>query len=357
MTQQEFLKQIAAGRAGGVWLLHGEEEPMKQEAVRRLKEALLDPSLADLNCVTLTSPEPDDVIGACETVPVLSDYRLVIVRDFAAFRKKGESEDGADEDAKEKSRGKKKDPQQERFTGYIAQVPMSTVLLFWETGKVAGTNGLLKRIAKEGREVLCARLTGEELITWITERFRAGGKLCPRPTAQALTFVSGRDSLLLDKEIEKLCAYVGDRSGVTEDDIYEAATRSTEYSVFRMLDCVVAGSEARALEALRLMLLGGESPAGILAMLLRQYRLLQMIRIMQFSHLTNNEISQRTGLAGFPLSQYLKQADQVKNAEVKRAVRLLLDAEFAFKSGRLPEKGLAETVVLQLLSLRHQYRQ
>ena len=233
---------------------------------------------------------------------------------------------------------------------------MSTVLVFAETGRVNKTTALYKAIVKAGNEVVCDKLKGDALVSWVVERFRAEGKLCPRSTAQSLVFVSGTELSLLETEILKLCAYTGSREGVTEDDVQEAATRTSEYNVFRLLDCVVAGSEARALELLRLMLLGGEAPAAILAMLLRQYRLLQMVKIMQLERVAPEEIGRRTGLSSFPLKQYIGQAALVKGGEVKRGVALILDAEYAFKSGRLPEKGLVETVVLQLLALRHEFR-
>jgi len=358
MTQQDFLRQIASGRAEGVWLLHGEEEPMKQETVRALKDALLDPAMAELNCVTLDSPAPDEVIEACETIPFLSERRLVIVRDFAPFRtKKADRKADADaEDSPARAKSAKKDPQLERMTAYLGELPMTTVLVFWEAGKVAKNNAMYKAVLSAGGEITCDKLAGDALNRWIVERFREEGKICPYAVAQALVFVSGREFALLQTEIRKLSAYVGDRDGVTEADVYEAATRTSEYSVFRMLDCVVTGSEAKALELLRLMLRAGESPVGILAMLLRQYRLLQMILVMQRERLSAQEISQRTGLSGFPLDQYIKQAAVVRGGEVRNAVRLILDAEFGFKSGRLPEKGLTENVVLQLLELRHRYR-
>ncbi|MBR6028096.1 MAG: DNA polymerase III subunit delta [Clostridia bacterium] len=335
---------------------------MKQEALRALRERVLEPGLEDLNGVTLDNPGADQLIEACETVPVLSDRRLVVVRDFAGFRTKkakGNAEAGKTDQGEEEAEASESgdgNAAGKEIAAFLPRLPMSTVLVFAETGRVNKTTSLYKAVVKNGQEVSCDKLKGEALAGWIVERFRREGKLCPRSTAHTLIFVSGAESSLLEGEILKLCAYVGSREGITEDDVREAASASAEFSVFRMLDEVVSGSEARALELLHRMLVGGESPVGILAMLLRQYRLLQMILIMRSDRLSPEEMGQRTGLSGFPLEQYLKQAAIVKAGEVKFAVRLLVSTEYAFKTGRLPEKGLAETAVLELLELRHRYR-
>ena len=135
------------------------------------------------------------------------------------------------------------------------------------------------------------------------------------------------------------------------------STRSIECTVFEMVDAVVAGQEGKAFGLLRDMLISGSDRIGILAMLLRQYRLLQHVKIMQFEKKSAQEIKQKLGIAPFAAERCIWQAQAYTGREVKQAVEICLDTEYRIKSGRMNQEGSLEAAMLEIFALRHQRRQ
>ena len=119
-----------------------------------------------------------------------------------------------------------------------------------------------------------------------------------------------------------------------------------------MVDAVVAGQKSRALLLLRNQLLNSTDRMSILAMLLRQYRLLQHIKIMQYEKRGGDFIRSALGVPSFAVEQYLRQASGYTGGQIKRAVSICFDTEYAVKSGRIQQEGAVESVVIKLLTLR-----
>ena len=103
---------------------------------------------------------------------------------------------------------------------------------------------------------------------------------------------------------------------------------------------------------MRNQLLVGAEPLYMLSMLLRQFRLLQHIRIMQYEKRSVSEIRSALGIPSFAADQYIRQAAGWSNGQVKSAVSICFDTEYAVKSGRLNQDGALEAVMLKLLNLR-----
>ena len=93
----------------------------------------------------------------------------------------------------------------------------------------------------------------------------------------------------------------------------------------------------------------------MLSMLLRQFRLLQHIKIMQYEKRSSAEIRSALGIPPFAVDQYVRQAAGYTNGQIKRAVNICFDAEFSVKSGKLNQDGVLETVMLKLLFLREKH--
>ena len=332
MDRKDFEKALAAGSLPSVLLFEGEEEQMKQDALSALRKALLPAGMEEMNEMVLDNPETDQVIAAAETLPFLADRRLVILRDHPAVTGRGEADD--------------------RLVSYLPSVPSSAVLLFYCTGKPDARKKLYATVKKLGGIVSFARLSGAELTRFVTDAFHEAGKECDARTADYLIFTVGNDASRLQSEILKIASYAGDRPSVTADDVSAIATPSTECTVFQLVDAVVTGQKKRALILLKNQLLNGTEPAAMLALLLRQYRFLQHIKIMQYEKKNREFIRSALGVPPFALDQYIRQASLYTGRQVKQAVAFCFDTECGFKSGRLQVNSALEALVIKLLNLK-----
>ncbi len=331
MDRSAFDQAIKKGECKGVYLLEGVEENMKATSLQALRKAILPEGMEELNEALLENPPTSALVAAAETLPFLADKRLVIVREHAGLLR-GEAD--------------------ERLIDYLAHVPPTAIVVFVHRGKADARKKLYKAIAKHGQVVSFGTLSDAELNAWICKAFSAQEKECPPSVASLLAFTSGSDTALLRTEIDKLVHYTGDRRQITDEDVRAIATRSIEYTVFNMVDAVVAGQEGRAFSLLRDMLVSGEERLGILAMLLRQYRMLQHVKIMQYEKRTPQQMQQDLGVKGFVLDRYLRQARSLTGSQVKRAVEICMNMEYLVKSGQRNQEGSLEAAMLELFALK-----
>lgn len=332
MDRKEFTQLIKAGTVSGAYLFEGVEENIKAATLQALRKAILPEGMEELNESLMDAPDASAIIAACETLPFLADKRLVIVREHPALTGRSDAD--------------------EKLLSYIPNVPESAVLVFLCRGKADARKKLYTAIKKAGGIVSFAPLTDAELNAWVVKAFAGLGKSVSPQTASVLTFTVGSDTALLRREIDKLAALAGDRDTVTEEDVHAVATRSIECTVFEMVDAVVAGQQGKAFGLLRDMLTAGSDRLGILAMLLRQFRLMQHIKIMQYEKLSPADIKSRLGIAPFAAERCIRQAAGYTGGQVKKAVQICLNAEYKVKSGGWNQEGALEAAMLEIFHLK-----
>ena len=332
MDRKQLMQELRDGKLQGAYLFEGVEENIKAATLNAVRKALLPEGLEELNESLLDNPPTDVLIAAAETMPFMADKRLVTVREHPALTGRAEAD--------------------ERLCEYIPQSPDCSVIIFLCRGKADARKKLYKAIQKKGGVVSFNPLSDAELTDWIRRTFQKLGKECSAATASLLSFTVGTDTALLRTEIEKLAALAGDRAQVTDEHVRAVATRSVECTVFEMVDAVVAGQEGRAFGLLRDMLITGSDRIGILAMLLRQYRLLQHVKIMQYEKRSPQQIKQGLGIAPFAAERCIRQAQGYSGGEVRQAVEICLNTEYRIKSGQLNQEGALEGAMLQLFALR-----
>ena len=332
MDRKDFYSRLENRALPSVLLFEGEDAGLMQSALKALRKALLPEGMEELNETRLEAPETDALIAAVETLPFMADKRLVLIRDYPALVGRAEPD--------------------ERLIAYLPRVPETSVLLFLCAQKPDARKKLYTLIKKSGGIVDFSSMTGRELTAFVINAFRERGKECAERTAEHLIFLCGSDSTRLLSEIEKIASLRSGQKDVHPQDVDALAVPSVESKVFQMIDAVVSGQDARAFSLLRAQLLSGENRVGILSMLLRQFRLMQHIKIMQYEKKRESEILAALGMSPYIGSQYIRQASSWSNRQVRTAVHLCLNTDYQIKSGQLNQEGALESVMLQLLYLR-----
>jgi DNA polymerase-3 subunit delta len=313
-----------------VYLIHGSEELLLDRAVRRLKERLAKVADLDFNMEAFDGENAtvDDVVNAANTMPFMSERRLVIVRDV----------------------DKLTNDEQGRLADYAKDpAPYTTLVLVAK--KVNRGSRLYKAADALGGVAEYAPPKRGEYPAEVTRMFAEHGKRAATDAAYALVDAVGRDLRRLDSEIDKVVAYVGTRERVTAQDIAEVVSAG-EASIFEFLDALGGRDAASAIAILRRLTAAGESVHGVLAMSARHVRALLGARALMDRGTRADEMAPVLGMAPWQVRNVLGQAGGFTPAELSRALRGLAAVEAEMKSGALDPVMVLERWVIATCGAR-----
>ena len=332
MNHNEFFDALKTGKSQGLYLFEGTEEYIKGQAVARLCRQLLPDGLEAMNCTELENPEADVLIAAAETLPFLSETRVVIVREsdlLTASKKTDEAKLAA-------------------LQNYLTKRSPTTCLVFTVKGKADGRKSLYIALRKMNAIVDFSPMGDAEAANWAMRSMRAMGKTMDLTTSQKLVFTVGRDAALLRQEMEKLVTYAGERDQVLEEDIDAICVRTLECTIFQLVDAQVSGHYGEALRLLQSVLEGGTDRFMVLAMLLRQYRMLYHTRCLTEERVPQASLGGMIGIPPFAVTRMQAQARRYPREKLKAAYDYLFELEYRLKSGQAPQEGSAETALFRL---------
>ena len=299
VNESEFYKATQSRALKGPYLLHGEEELTKADAVARVKK-LLDPGVLDLNCQSLRNPDVDGFLSAADQLPFFDEMRLLLVEAW---------EDGLI-DALEKR-------------GRLLHLPDTTVILFLYRGECRKTNHLFKALAPENRVVVFEKLTMERAVNMLIRESALKGVTLTKAVAQTLVDRVGFDAYRLKNEFSKAADHVGQGGAVTVAVLGDTVTPSPEYDAFEMLDALLDGKRKKGYAMLLNALDRGESPLSLSGFLEGRLRLILTAREQ-----LDRGLDPRAAARQLPGSPYAAQI-AVKNAQ-KRTAPALRQAVAAF---------------------------
>ena len=202
MDFKEIFKQINKGSLSGAYLYFGEEEYIKEEALAQTIDSHVNPSLKDFNYVSLEGEHLslEDIINSCETLPLMDDKRLVVIRDLPIIN--GKSDKLIDEVS---------------FINYLKRITDTTLLILYNRGKLDKRKRIYKEINKSGKAFEFLPLNSRDLHIWINQQLRKQGKKISYEAIESLLDKTGNSLDLISKEIEKLLSYLGKHEYIDKD--------------------------------------------------------------------------------------------------------------------------------------------
>lgn len=294
-----------------IYLIYGSEQLLLERAEKRLRDRLAAVADLDFNMETFDgdSAPATDVINAANTLPFMSDRRLVVVHDV----------DRMDAAGLEALALYAKDP-----------APYTCLVLIAE--KVAKNSKLYRAVSATGVAYEYTAPKRSEYAGEVTKLVRERGKRIGASAAQRLVEAVGRDLRRLDAETAKLVSYVGDAEEITSADVAAVATESAAASIFELNDAVGERDVARALRISVRLLGGGETALGLTAMLARHVRALIGARALADRGMGPDAMAPELGMAPWQARNVARQAACWHPAELAAALRGLAAVEEEMKT-------------------------
>jgi DNA polymerase-3 subunit delta len=309
-----------------VYLIHGSEELLLDRAVRRLKDRLASVADLDFNMETFDGEAVDvgDIVNAANTMPFMSDRRLVVVRDV--------------------------DKMQTADLGVLADYakdPAPFTALVLVATKINRGSRLYKAVDSLGGVAEYAAPKRGEYPAEVTRLFAEHGKQAAGDAARALVEAVGRDLRRLDTEVDKLVAYVGTRERVTAADVAAVVTAGA-VSVFEFTDAMGSRDTGVAIAKFRRNLAAGESVHGLLALAVRHVRALLGARALMDRRVRTDEMAPMLSLPPWQVRKVVEQAAGFAPEELSRALRDAAAVEAELKSGAVDGAVVVERWVVSV---------
>ena len=291
--------------------MHGSENVSKEESLKALVDAAVDPALRAFNLDIFRGEDMDvaDAVSRATAFPMMASRRVVVVKRVERLR---------DTDA--------------RTLVTLIDKPVDSTVLIVTADKLDGRKKLSVALRKNAVAIEFKLPYERELPEWIRRRAAAVNKQIEPDAAHLLHLGVGPSPGELASEIEKLSIYANERDTITRDDVIQVAGGSRSATVFELADAVGNRKADEALAVLHNLLDRGDNPVAVVAMLIRHIGILRKARWLRNQGLSRSELAGKLKVPPFFLSNYVGQAEHFDDRSLWHAYDALLDADNRLKS-------------------------
>jgi DNA polymerase-3 subunit delta len=330
MDALQFLDKSAKAKRQPVYALSGDEDFLKRRCREKIVAAVLGGADPEFAVATYAGEKLDfsTVRNDLDTLPFLAPCRVVVVESADPFVTEYRS----------------------ALEQYVAKPSPAGVLIldaktFPETTKLA-------KALPDAAKLVCKAPPPFKVADWAAGWAHAHhGKPLSADAAARLVDLVGPQLGLLDQELEKLAAAVGDKPRIEAADVDALVGRSREANVFQILVRVGDGQPGAALKLLGEVLDEGQHPLMVLGALGSQLRKMATVGRLLNLGLPPGEAMNEAGIGKWPKAR--EEADRLlRHLGRGRLAQLpdwLLELDLGLKGGNpLPPRLQLERLIVRL---------
>ncbi len=291
-----------------VYIFLGQEDHLKEKALKGLKTSLLEGSTAEFNYHLFYGNETGakEILASASILPFSGGSRLVVV-------KKAEKLEAEDK---------------RLFAEYLAKPNQKTCLV------LDSQDESILEIAPASNQyvetVRFDKVPDFKLRGWISETLSAMGKTADKEALDLLKELFGGDQGLLRLELEKLAVFVGTHPRITLTDVETVVGEGPISTMFELTDAIGARDAKKAIRVLRRLLSQPRLSSrygGIVGAIAWHLRRLLKAR---------------------PQGDYASASGKMTARELTEKLEMLLKADLDIKLDRMDSRTALETVVVRL---------
>ncbi len=222
-------------------------------------------------------------------------------------------------------------------------------IVFWEDKEVDKRLSLYKFITKKGIYKEFNELNLPTLKRWVKEILSKDGIEIEDRAMEKFFLRTSTDQFIIESELTKIVSYLKatDRDTIKEADIKAMIPITKEESIWDFIDSLAERDKRKSLVLLESLLKGPGDYPLILALLVRQLRILYLINYYKNTPLS--ELSKKMGMHVFILKKAMQMASSLGLAKIEIAYDKLLGLDVKVKHGEMDPKVGLDLFVLSFL--------
>ncbi|QIB69846.1 DNA polymerase III subunit delta [Aminipila butyrica] len=338
---QRLAKDLKEGTIGPVVALFGREQYLVHWSSQQIAEQFIHPACRDMDLSVLEEDRItiDAIKEACETFTMMSQKRIVLVKDFPLLsggRMKGFSES-----------------QEAELAEYVKEIPESCILIF--TAESADKRKkLYKAISDRGQAYDFEALSEKALRSFVEKRFKAAGKVTKPSIINEFIQSSGyfhkeSDYTLynLENDIRKIIAY-SEGPEIVLSDVLSTVSGNLETSVFAMLDAISIGRKDEAYMLLHSLLNAGENLYMILSLIASQFETILEVKEMLEEGHNQKQMQGILKIHEFRIKKALSFSGRYSVGQLKKILTKVYEIDRHIKNGLLDQHLALELFIAQV---------
>ena len=317
-------EDIKSGQFKKLYLLYGDEDYLKKQYRDKLLHALV----AEGDTMNFAKYDGQNVsvgelIDLAETLPFFAERRVILVTDSGFFKSS-----------------------EEQLALYFAEIQDTTCMIFVES-EVDKRSKTYKAAVKAGSAVDFSMPDERMLTSWMMARVKQAGKTM---TQEAWTEFFDRTNDSMDHmnlEMEKLLSYVYDKDSITLADVEAICTKQMHSKVFDMISFIASKNLPKVLELYHDMLAAKEPPIRILALIIRQFDQMYLMKDMASQGMNVSTIASKLGSRDFIVRKNLGLARNFTMEQIRALLEDAADLDERAKTGRINDRMAVELLMVQ----------
>lgn len=346
IQHKQFLKEIKESDSKKVYLFCGIDENLIKEDIELIKKKILEKNFMELNYVEYDGEKvtEDILLNACETLPFMSDKKVVMVYRGNFLKGKEGKSDRSEEEKVYKF-----------LKNYVKSIPEHCILIMYYLfdSNRDKPSEKIKKIENSSNGVLVKvdKLKGEELRSKVKKIFDDKGKEIGKIELTLFCNLVESNTHIIENEVEKLCSYANGRE-ITKEDIYEIAPQKSENDIFNLVDSISKNNIKKSLDILNELVFRGEKITYILYMIQRQYKLLLDIKLRNLKGYSKDAIATELRLHPYVCETMILQSKSFSEKYLEFMNMECLQCEKRLKTLSTEQKTELEMLIVKGASMK-----
>lgn len=335
MSLQQELQKIKQGTIAPVYLVLGTEFAL-QEQVKKTFSAQFAADDEELNQVSidLTETPLSDAIFEANSIPFFGDRRLIIAENplfLTGAKNQSSIEHNTDE-----------------LIDYLkAPLESSTLVFFAPYEKLDERKKVVKALKKAAIILDVAPLNEQAIRKIAQDTFTQNQISISKEAFELLLVLTDNDFSRLQGELTKLTLYAQTQKTITLDDINRLVPRTPQQNIFDLGNYLLAGNAEKALQLYADLLLAGEEPIKINAILLSQFRLYLQVKIMLGDHLGKAQMASKLAINPYRIQLAMVAVGKLSYNYLSQFVIDLVEQDFELKQSTMEKNLLFQFFILK----------